>query len=750
MAANAEDSTLSGNITVNLSTSAPGTGAVFAAQNGQMSGTVDSLKINLLSSRLNGIESQQGAKIDLNGPISITNSRGLEQNHGMWTGLDQGMHFTGPVDISLQGISSFGVASMPGEITFDDSLKIDISGSYSSGIYLFPMMDTPAAIHLNGATNIHASGQDTSSLTILGGSVYVNNTLNASTSNGASTINMMATNPTFGSLLTTNSPSAPQEPNPQKILLQGKIHLSNGFNQMMLDLAADSLINSQLEIAQGNVSWQFHSPSAKWITIPGSIIGSQGNLIINFISEGTWQVPLSSANQATNSAAVAPLIIEQGGEFVVRGQGTVLGNVQTELQAGEEQKFVLVKKTFADNGGLNLDLSTLSTQTDRPGYTLTLEQHNEANAGYLYATLAKPEDPAPPDPSHKAIPWTPLAPSSSTPSSATIAQNSSFSQQLPVNMVDQMLASKLLHSTLSTSFCKKTGNPIWIGQCLDPTDEPFSLWALPLYDHIAAKDLNVAIENIGFKANIRGLGLQLARETHWGNWGGGLFSGKGDINSTELNIPIRSDVDYLGGLIHGAVKANPFIVNLGVTYLHSKHRLRQYNNNHHLKSDSEIDVAGIQARMAWPDYYGNWLITPAAHLEFWHTHQPGNEITGDGNNTYVRAKANQYFRQLPLSITAQGPNLMLGTHDKIRLIPQFDIRFIPTWGDRQLYTEVSLKNNPDMSVSLSTPEMDKSSTELGVGLQIASGLIDSNLRYNARHSSHILSQQISADIVWRF
>ncbi len=659
LSANGENSTLSGNITINLSSSPAGTGAVFAAQNGQISGTVDNLKINLLSSALNGIESQQGAKVDLNGPISITNTRGLEQNHGIWTGLDQGMHFTGPVDINLQGISSFGVSSMQGEVTFDGPLTIAISGAYSSGIYLFPTTDTPAAIYLNGATNIHASDQDTTSLIILGGSVYVNNTLNASTSNGASAINMVTTNPTFGSLLTTYHPSNPQVPNPQKILLQGKIHLSNGFNQMMLDLAADSLINSQLDIARGNISWQFHSPSAKWVKVPGSTIGSQGNLLISFVNGGTWQVPLSPTNQMTNSAAVAPLIIEQGGELMVRGQGTILGKVQTELQAGEEQKFVLVKKSFADNGGLNLDLSTLSTQTDRLGYTLTLEQQNTANESYLYATLTKPEDPAPPDPSHKVIPWHPLEPSSSTPSSATIAQNSAFSQQLPVNMVDQMLASKLLHSTLTTSFCKKTGNPVWIGQCLDKTDEPFSLWALPLYDHIAAKDLDVASDNIGFKANIRGLGLQLARETHWGNWGGGLFSGKGDINSTELNIPIRSDVDYLGGL------------------------------NHHLKSDSEIDIAGTQAGIAWPHYYGNWLITPAAHLEFWHTHQPGNEITGDGNNIYVRTKANQNYRQLPLSIMAQGPNLILGTHDKIRLIPQFDIRFIPTWGDRQLYTCLS-------------------------------------------------------------
>ena len=752
LSANGENSTLSGNITVNLSSSATGTGAVFAAQNGQISGTVDSLQIHLLSSGLNGVESQQNGKIDLNGSISITNTSGLEQNHGMWTGLDQGMHFTGPVDINLQGISSFGVASMPGQITFDNSLTINVSGTYSSGIYAFPISDTPATVQLNGTTNITASDQNTHALAIFGGNVYINDALDISTQNGANAIEMAAINPTFGSLLTTYSPSDPQEPNPQKIMLEGKIHLFNGFNQMILDLAEGSIINSQLDIAQGNVIWQFHSPNAKWITIPGSTIGSQGNLIINFASGGTWQVPLSLNNQVTNSAAVAPLIIEQGGNFMIKGQGTVLGNVQTELQAGEQQKFVLVKKSFADNGGLNLDLSTLSTQTDRLGYTLTLEQQNEANVGYLYATLANPEEPAPPpDPSHRALPWTPLVPAySSSPSSATIVQNSAFSQQLPVNMVDQMLASKLLHSTLSTSFCKKAGSPVWIGQCLDPTDEPFSLWALPLYDRITGSEFDVPDGHIGFKANIHGLGLQLVKETSWGSIGAGLFNGKGDINSTELVTPVDSDADYLGGLISGALRFSPFVINLGATYLHAKHKLHQYNNIQHLKSNTKIDVAGVQAGMSWPHYYGEWLVTPAAHIELWHTHQPDSEIMVDGNNIYTRSKTKQNYRQLPLSVAIQGPDLISRENTKTQLLPLLDIRFIPTWGDRELQTEVSLNNNTGSGVSISSPKMDRAATELGLGFQLVGGSLDGNAGYTIRHSSHTFSQQVSADLVWRF
>lgn len=248
--------------------------------------------------------------------------------------------------------------------------------------------------------------------------------------------------------------------------------------------------------------------------------------------------PLTTDNQVTNPSATALLIIEQGGQFSVTGQGIVLGDVQTELAPGEQQKYILVKKSFTGNNPLDLDLATLKPTTDKANYSLKLEQENEGGTGYLYGVLTYDDTPQP-DPSHKTIPWTPLAPAYSTrdPSSAKTFQSNAFSQQLPVNMVDQILASRLLYDSLSTSFCKKSNRSAWIGQCLDETDEPFSLWALPLYDHITGRNFDVPGGHIGFRANIRGLGLQLVKENSWGSIGAGLFNGKGDINSTELYSP---------------------------------------------------------------------------------------------------------------------------------------------------------------------------------------------------------------------
>nr|MDT0253487.1 hypothetical protein [Endozoicomonas sp.] len=93
----------------------------------------------------------------------------MKQSYGIRAGEGPGMHFTGPIDIRLHGIRSVGVASMPGPITFNDSLIIDAGGIYSSGIYLSPVNGTPAAIQLNGATDIHAIDQDNTSLKLSGG-----------------------------------------------------------------------------------------------------------------------------------------------------------------------------------------------------------------------------------------------------------------------------------------------------------------------------------------------------------------------------------------------------------------------------------------------------------------------------------------------------------------------------------------------------------------------------------------------------
>lgn len=291
LTADAEDSTLSGNITINFDSTTAGSAAILAAQNGQISGTVDSLNINLLKSFLHGIASKTGGRVELNGPVTISTASGLNQNFGIITGDDLGMHYTGPVNISVQGAFANAANAEPGQIIFDNSLTIHNEGIYSYGLNLRPIGNTPAITHLNGATTIQTSGQDAAAIAIFGETLYVNGPLSAAATNDADAILMQKTLLASSNFLTTRSISNSQQPNPQKIRLQGKIQLIDGSNQMLLDLAAESNINSQLDIAEGHASFQFHSPIAKWTAVKGSTIGSQGSLEINFVNDGIWQVP---------------------------------------------------------------------------------------------------------------------------------------------------------------------------------------------------------------------------------------------------------------------------------------------------------------------------------------------------------------------------------------------------------------------------------------------------------------------------
>ena len=263
----------------------------------------------------------------------------------------------------------------------------------------------------------------------------------------------------------------------------------------------------------------------------GSTIGENGSLAINFVDGGVWEVPLSPKNRVGNPDATASLVIEKGGQFKISGKGTLFGNVQSELEEGEHQKYILVKKSFSENNGLNLDLSSLSLTTNKPEYVFQLEQENQENEGFLYATLAHEQK------SQLEIPETTSYSSDDIPLE-TWAEgknitplSSSFSQQLPVHMVDQILAfSPFYMIHYHRRIVRTPHSTTWIESVLMKRTSHFHCGALPLYDHISGKNFDTVSGKMGFEANIRGLGLQLMKQTQKGNISVGLFNGQGDIS----------------------------------------------------------------------------------------------------------------------------------------------------------------------------------------------------------------------------
>ena len=174
--------------------------------------------------------------------------------------------------MNLGGKGSKGVAATQGEVTFDDILAINMIGNDNSAIQLSSLHDTPTTIKLNKLTNIFVSGDYSDAIRVSGGELYIDGPMNISTNNNAHAIEMTNDTADIKSTITTRNSSNLDTPNPQKIRLKGKIQLSNRFNQVQLDLAEGSFINSQLNINGGNVGFNLHSPHSKWITVLAQLL----------------------------------------------------------------------------------------------------------------------------------------------------------------------------------------------------------------------------------------------------------------------------------------------------------------------------------------------------------------------------------------------------------------------------------------------------------------------------------------------
>lgn len=377
--------------------------------------------------------------------------------------------------------------------------------------------------------------------------------------------------------------------------------------------------------------------------------------------------------------------------------------------------------------------------TDQDNYSLTLRQQKEGNQEYLYGTLTH-EIPVP-DP-------LPLPPP--PPLMTPLPENVALTRLLPVAMVDQSLASRLVTDVPAAAGCHGTLNVLSMdnlgGRCQVSNTSGFYPWALPLYEHIRARDLDLDAGHVGYKANLRGLaiGLMHAMESH--RWGIGIFSGSGDIDSRGGVPSTRSHADYRGGALFGNVSLNPVQVTAALVYLHSDHSLRQYTEVSRLRSDSEIDTWGGQVALAMPVALGSWTIMPGVGLTYWHTRQRRGEVLDQSSGqVYGTGRRTEAYWALPLSLMARGNNLFSTGERGIAVIPEAGGRFIPSWGDRDLPVYVWRNDQPTSTLRQSGVHRDAYRTEASIGMQVTGKTINSTVRYGVGKSRHILSQQLSGE-----
>ncbi len=751
--------TLSGSITMNYSSDDRGSSAFFADNNGSISGTLADLTVNLLKPALAGIRTRDGGEVILVGPLTITGQG--DQIEGISSLIGKGVKITGPVQISTAGAYSRALSAEPGEITIDGPLNIVAEGFYAQGI-LAKHITTPGEVTLKGVTDIQVSGQDAAGISGWNSIVYIHNALTISASEDAYAIQTMGSSqymfppsqttqipddPDVAMALTTRSSIHSVQPNPQIVNINGKISIQGEYNQLVLDLAGGSHVNSQLieATSKGALRLHFHQPDAKWTTGIGSTIAGGGSLLLDFVNGGIWELPLAPANRVDSRSPVAPLNIARDGSFSIQGHGTLLGHVQTLMEEGEQATYLLVKKDISDSP-LSLNLVSLTAVTDQDNYSLTLHQQNEGNEAYLYGTLAH-EIPLPePDP---------LPPPPPIPTMAVLPENAALSRLLPVAMIDQSLASRLLTEIPAAANCHEVQNAMQTGnvggRCPAITNAGFSPWALPLYEHIRASNLDLDTGDVGYKANIRGLAIGLAHVMGNHRWGVGIFAGNGDIDSRGDIPPTRSHVNYRGGMLFGSVALNPVLVATTLVFLHSDHDMRQYSDTSRLTSDSEIDIWGGQATFAWPMPLRGWIVMPCAGLSYWHTRQRRAQVADqDSGQVYGNGGSTETYWELPLSFSASGRDFFLNHAQNIAVTPEMGVRFIPSWGDRELPVNVWRNDQPTFKVRQSGVRRDKYRTEANVGMQVVGKSINSAVRYGVSKSRHTLSQQLSGEFTWVF
>ncbi|WP_345197452.1 autotransporter outer membrane beta-barrel domain-containing protein [Kistimonas scapharcae] len=752
--------TLSGNITMNYASGQSGSSALQAENDGRIEGSLESLSIHLLKPDLIGMQAESGGKITLTGPVTIVGQEVGVQGISTWVGA--GVDLKGPVSITNNGDYSTAVSAQPGRVTIDGALTIENEGEYAQGLFV-KHIGEPGVVTLNGPTNIQASGSDATAIIGWNSIIYIHNALTVSASENAyaiqtlgssqyvfppSPLRPVADDPAVAMSMTTRQSFDAQQPNPQVIKIDGKISIQGEYNQLILDLGAGSHINSQLVEAtnKGTFRLHFHQPDAKWTTGIGSTIGGGGSLLLDFVNGGIWELPLAAANRMDSGSPVAPLNIARDGSFSIQGHGTLLGHVETLMGEGEQATYLLVKKDITDSP-LSLDISNLTAVTDQSNYSLTLRQQSEGSDAYLYGTLSHDLPLPEPDPLPPPLP--PPQPVTALP------ENAALSRLLPVAMIDQSLASRLLTEIPAATDCYYVRNAWQMdnvsGGCPAITNPGFFPWLFPFYEHTRASHLDLDSRDVGYKANLRGLAIGLAQVMDNHRWGIGIFAGNGDIDSRGDIPETRSHADYRGGTLFGSTALNSVLVTARLVFLHSDHNLRQYSDESRLTSDSEIDIWGGQAAWVWSVPLDVWILMPSAGLSYWHTRQRrGRVLEQRTGQVYGNGCSTETYWELPLGLSARGRDFFSTHTSNIAVIPEVGVRFTPSWGDRELPVTVWRNDQPTFKVRQSGARRDKYRTEANVGMQVIGKNMNSAVRYGMSKSRHTFSQQLSGEITWTF
>ena len=776
---------------------------IFAGNGNAVTGTVRSLTIETTGTDASAINTT-ASLIDLKGNIRLrtsgTASYGISYGgvpggggvrfdgetsiittgdyaHGvfaMGSKKDYALITKGKFSISTSGKSSYGMFLHDSSSRLDSETSIVTSGAAAHGIYA----SASSSIQLNGPTSVLVKGEGSYALLADGLAPYSQ------------------------SIISTRQ-SGTSAPNPQQIRIDGPIRIYGRGNQLLLDLAAGSHVNSRVLEADngGIITLNFFAPDAQWTTGLGSTLSNAARLELDFTQGGIWNLPVTDSGNTALASPTAPLIIKDSADMTVKGSTTIRGVMNTSLNSGESASYALAQAQGSNP--LDPALFSMATASNSVLYTLDSLKKETIN-GYetlVAAVTRKKASEALPDigngaggllPDGNGETGAPADDGGDNPFLAAIlAQHvnglsldeittylegaPALTRVLPVSSITRGLSTRIRSNSPVAAATGSGPGPRFAGaagqnpnaassqrdgardipSARNPeyntapcrTSPPvFRIWASPVYLRDSEHGLKTENRSTGYKAKI--WGTLAGADVTVGPWtvGGGVSFGTGNAHSTGDMARTKDDIDYAGALVYGIWARDDWVFSLEGVYTRTKSDIRQSTPVMDLKAKVNVDDFSAEILAGRGFSFGELKIMPNIGLHYSRLIQRKATIKGTAegrtHDLFENGEATQNIWNLPIGVQVSR-SFSIGD---VELTPMVRGRYIAALGDRTMDVRAWRSETPSISTVMEGVTTDRHTGEISAGIALTNGPAHFYVGYAYQGSKHRDSHMLTGTI----
>ncbi len=791
---------LSGNIAVTTTETTGGSSSelygIYAHSGDAITGTVQRLSIVTTADHASGISST-GSLIDLKGPIQV--QTGGAYAYGVaYSGNPGGggLRFDGNTSIITTGDYAHGVFAMGSQKDYaliaKGTLAISTSGVGSYGIYL-----NDGAIRLDSNTNIVTSGEMAHGIyASTEGRIQLNGpTRIVTTGNNAYALLADGLAPYSESFISTRQ-NKTDAPNPQQLYIEGPMRIYGKGNELLLDLAAGSHVNSRILEADngGSIILNFFAPDAQWTTGQGSTISNDAHLQLDFTQGGIWNLPITDQENLSLAQTSPALVIKDTANMTIRGSTIIRGAMNTTMGSGDSARFALVQAQGSN--ALDPDLFSMGTASNNILYTLDKLERETVN-GYetLVATVTRKRvSDTLPDLGNDAGNLLPDGGNgisgddgSGNPFLAAIlAQHvnglslegitryiesaPAMTRVLPISAITRNLSTRVRSKTPAAAATGSGSGPQYISSNASnsyaaasralPDDSGkidvfhaqnqapvFRVWTSPVYMHDSEHGLETERRSTGYRTNI--WGILAGADITMGPWtvGGGLSFGVGKARSYGGNLArTKSDIEYAGALLYGIWSQDDWVFSMEGVYMRTRNDISQPTPVMELTSKIHVDAFSAEFLAGRRFLIGSFQIMPNIGLHYSRLVQRKATIKGrvDGRtyNLFENGEATQNIWDLPIGVQVSRSFQL----DNVKITPMLQARYIAALGERDMDIRAWRCDAPSISTVMEGATTDRHTGEISAGLAIAGKTAHVYLGYSYQGSKHRNAHMLTGTI----